>query len=79
MSLQVSYEYDEDDVNARFVQNTPWQLSHYQGVVGAEFYLQRNINLQVNAYYNGGFEALGGSTNYFNNLGFQAGLFFTLK
>lgn len=79
MSLQVSYEYDEDDANALFVQNTSWQLSHYQGVVGAEFFLQRNINLQVNAYYNGGFEALGGSTNYFNNLGFQAGLFFTLK
>ncbi|HAS41866.1 MAG TPA: hypothetical protein DCS93_15405 [Microscillaceae bacterium] len=77
--LQVSYEYDEEDANALFTQNSPWQLSHYQGVLGAEFFLQRNINLQVNAYYNGGFEALGGNRNYFNNLGFSAGLFFTLK
>ncbi|OJJ14006.1 hypothetical protein BKI52_44885 [marine bacterium AO1-C] len=77
--LQVSYEYDEEEANALFMQNSPWQISHYQGVLGAEIFLQRNINLQLNAYYNGGFEALGGNNNYFNNLGFSAGLFFTLK
>ena len=77
--LQVSYEYDEEEANALFIQNSPWQLSHYQGVLGAEIFLQRNINLQLHAYYNGGFEALGGTKNYFNNLGFSAGLFFTLK
>lgn len=78
-NYQIFYKYDEEEENELYDIIDHWRLSNYQVILGADFYLKRNLSLQVHAHYNG---RLSQNYNYleqFNALGLKATLLFRLK
>jgi hypothetical protein len=78
-TYQSLYKYDEDEENELYDNIDNWRLSNYQVVLGADFYLKRNLSLQLHAHYNGRLSQNYNHLEQFNALGLKATLLFRLK
>lgn len=78
-TYQSLYKYDEDEENELYDNIDNWGLSNYQVVLGADFYLKRNLSLQVHAHYNGKLSQNDNHLEQFNALGLKTTLLFRLK
>lgn len=78
-NYQTFYKYEDDDENELYSNSTIWSLSHYQAVLGGEFFLKRNLSLQLHAHYTGRFSESYNNLGQFNSLGLNATLLFRIK
>lgn len=78
-TYQSLYLYDEEEENELYDNTNHWRLSNYQVILGADFYLKRNLSLQVHAHYNGRLSQNYNHLEQFNALGLKATLLFRIK